>query len=294
MDSNASEDRPNQRAAPADDHPDDDLRRLRQAEDGWADEGAPVGEQAARVARKRGADREGRELVGARIVAEELRALFVLADADDRAAEPTGEQRPKPEIGQEERGGRKIEHALEIDLPILEEGHVQRGNARDAVEAAELRGADVEFGPGGRIDRIEEDQSHRQRDHAEVDVADAAVEHEIAEQRRKRRRNENGQNQRRGALADVDHRDRVSVGAKPEKRRLAETENASESPDEGERQGKHRHDHVDGDVEHDVEIEQPWRKDEHREPNDRDQREPENIESARAHRLPRKKRPVIP
>ena len=57
---------------------------------------------------------------------------------------------------------------------------------------------------------------------------------------------------------------------------------------------QHRHDHVDGDVEHDIEIEQSGRQDEHRDADDRDQREPKTIESARGHRLPRKNRPVMP
>ena len=74
--------------------------RLRQAEDVGADESAPVGEQAAGKAGERAADGEGRELVGARIVAEQFGAPLVLADADDDAAEAAGQQRAQPEIGQ--------------------------------------------------------------------------------------------------------------------------------------------------------------------------------------------------
>ena len=115
LDADAADDRADQRAAPADDDPDDDLRRLGEAEDGRADEIAPIGEQAAGKSGQRAADGEGRELVGARIIAEQFGAPLVFPDADDDAAEPAREQQPQSEIGREQRGGRKIEHAFEID-----------------------------------------------------------------------------------------------------------------------------------------------------------------------------------
>src|SRR5882762_4551208 len=88
LDADAADHRTDQRAAAADQDPDDDLRGLRQPEDGWADEITPIGEQAAGETCQRAADDEGRELVGTRIVAQQLRAPLVLADADDDAAEP--------------------------------------------------------------------------------------------------------------------------------------------------------------------------------------------------------------
>ena len=48
LDPDASEDRTNQRPRAHDNNPDDNLGRLREAKDGWAYEGAPVGEQAPR------------------------------------------------------------------------------------------------------------------------------------------------------------------------------------------------------------------------------------------------------
>ena len=47
LNADAADDRADQRAAAADDDPDDDLRGLRQSEDRRADEISPVGEQAA-------------------------------------------------------------------------------------------------------------------------------------------------------------------------------------------------------------------------------------------------------
>ena len=116
----------------------------------------------------------------------------------------------------------------------LKKGTFSEGNARDAVKAAELGGADVEFGPRGRIDRIEEDQGHCQRDDAEVDVADAAIEHEIAEQRREGCGHKDGRMSGAVLSPILIIGDRVSIGAKSEKRGLAETENAAKAPDEGE------------------------------------------------------------
>ena len=102
-----------------------------EAEDRRADEIAPIGEQAAGKAGQRAADGEGRELVGARIIAEQFGAPLVLADADDDAAEPARQQQPQAEIGREQRGGRQIEHAFEIDRRALVAGNIQRRECRE-------------------------------------------------------------------------------------------------------------------------------------------------------------------
>src|SRR5215813_6410880 len=135
LDADATDHRTNQRATATDQHPDDDLRRLRKTEDGRADEIAPIGEQAAGEAGQRAADRECRELVGARIITQKFGAALVLADADNDAAEPAREQQPQAEIGDEQRPGRKIEHAFEIDRRRLVARPIQRRNAGNAVEA---------------------------------------------------------------------------------------------------------------------------------------------------------------
>ena len=41
---------------------------------------------------------------------------------------------------------------------------------------------------GGGVNQLEQDHRHGQRDDADIGVADAAVEHEVAEQRREDRR----------------------------------------------------------------------------------------------------------
>src|SRR5882724_13181667 len=99
LDADTADDRTDQRAAAADQDPDDDLRGLREAKDGRADEITPVGEQAAGETGQRTTDGEGRKLIGARIITQQFGALFVLADTDDDAAEAAGEQQPQSEIG---------------------------------------------------------------------------------------------------------------------------------------------------------------------------------------------------
>ena len=92
LNADAADDRSDQRATAADDDPDDDLRRLGEAEDGRADEVAPVREQAAGKAGQRATDGEGCKLVGPRVVAEEFGAPLIFADADDDPAEAACQQ----------------------------------------------------------------------------------------------------------------------------------------------------------------------------------------------------------
>ena len=215
------------------------------------------------------ADREGSQLVGARIVSEEFGAPLVLPDADDNPAEAAGQQHPQAEIAHQQRRGRKIEHALQIDRPVLEAGQIERRNARNAVEAAEPRGADMEFWPRGGIDRVEQDQRHGQRDDAEIDVADPAIEHEIAEQRGESGGNRDRQQQRNRAFADIDHRDRVGIGTQTEERGLAEAQDAAITPDQAEAQRQDRHDHVDGEFQQGVQLDEPRGQDQERDADDR-------------------------
>src|SRR5216683_1993786 len=135
LDADAADHRTDQRAAAADQDPDDDLRGLRQSENRRADKIAPIGEQAAGETGQCAADRERRKLVGARIITQQLGAPLVLADADDDAAEPACEQQPQSEIGHKQRAGRKVEHAFEIDRRGLIAGKIERRDAGDAVEA---------------------------------------------------------------------------------------------------------------------------------------------------------------
>ena len=139
----------------------------------------------------------------------------------------------------------------------------------------------MEFRAGGGIDRIEQDQRHRQRDDAEIDVADAAIEHEIAEQRGEGRRQDDRQQERDGALADIEHGDRIGIGAEPEEGRLAETENAAITPDQREAERQDRHDHVDREFEHGIEFGKARRQHQEGDADDADQRKAATL-SARA------------
>ena len=86
--------------------------------------------------------------------------------------------------------------------------------------------------------KLEEDQRDGERDDAEIDVADAAVEHEVAEQRGEQRRHQDGQQRRHRGVAEVDGGDRVGVAAQAEERRLAEAQDAGIAPDQRQRQSE--------------------------------------------------------
>src|ERR1700745_357280 len=87
---------------------------------------------------------------------------------------------------------------------------------------------------GGGVDAIIEDERERQRDDADINVADARIEHEIAERGGKQRPQQHREQKRRRALANIDNRDRISVGAESEKGRVAKAQDAAIAPDERE------------------------------------------------------------
>ncbi len=146
----------------------------------------------------------------------------------------------------------------------------------------------MKFRTGGGIHRIEQDQRHRQRDDTQIHVADAPVEHEIAKQRGEARRQRDRQQKRERALADIEHGDRIGIGAQPEEGRLAETENAAVPPDQRQAEREDRHDHVDRKFEHGIELGETRRQDQEGDTDDADQSKTEKIEGAGAHRPLRK------
>src|SRR6202043_4172916 len=77
LDSDATDDRANQRAPSAHDDPNDDLRGLGQAKNRRAYEISPIGEKTPGKAGERAADGEGRKLVGPGIVAQQFSTPFV-------------------------------------------------------------------------------------------------------------------------------------------------------------------------------------------------------------------------
>ena len=84
---------PIQRAASADDDPNDNLRTdCANPKNRRAYKGPTIGEKAAGETGERAANGEGRELVGAGIVSQKLGAPFIFPDADNDAAEPAGQQ----------------------------------------------------------------------------------------------------------------------------------------------------------------------------------------------------------
>ena len=75
----------------------------------------------------------------------------------------------------------EVERLGRVEETAGKPGHVERGERRHAVEPVEPRLADTVGVAGSAVHEIEEDQRHAQGDDAQIDVADAPVEHEIAE-----------------------------------------------------------------------------------------------------------------
>src|SRR5258708_23595270 len=125
-------------------------------------------------------------------------------------------------------------------------------------------------------------------------VGDGPIKEEIAEQRGEGRRQRDCQQNGDRAITDIEHGDRIGIGAQSEEGRLAETENAAVAPDQRQAEREDRHDHVDGEFEHDVELDQARRQDQEGDADDADQSEADKIEGAGVHRPLRKKRPVMP
>src|SRR5690606_5627684 len=168
--------------------------------------------------------------------------------------------------------------------------HVQRLEPRNAVKAAKPRLADHIVGPGGRVHEFEENEGDDERDNAEIDVAKPAVEHHRAEHRGKERRDQDGDQHRDRALADIDRGDGVSIGAKAEEGSLPKTENAAKAPDEAEAHRQHAVDEKGGQHE----AVEKLRQEEHQRRRDA-KRDEETLHRNLTHYIfPRKKRAVIP
>ena len=293
LDRDGAQHRADQRAEAADHHPDDDLGRGGEAEDRRADEGAPERVEAAGEPRDAAADDEGEELVEPRIVAEQGRPHLVLADRHHDPAEMAGEEQLQPDEDRDEAAGREVPIVLGRER-IAVEGQGDARHRRNAVEAAERRGADPVGVAGGGIDDVEEDQRHRERDDADIDVGDAAVEHEIAEQRGEQHRHQHRQQDRHGAVGEVEGRHRIGIAAEAEEGRLAEGQDAAKAPDEAETERQHRHGDEDGGLQQREgldELRRQARQDGGHE--GAGEGEAERQEGA-DHRLPLKKRPVMP
>jgi hypothetical protein len=284
----AADDRSDQRSAPADHQPDDDLGRLHDAEDVRAHIVAPDGEQASGKPRQSASDCKRDELVEARVIPQELDPLLVLADGDEHASEPGGKQRVQPEIDEQQQTHRHEIHALGIERSIREQRDVEGGDVGDAIEAAEQRFPDAIFRSGGAVDGIVEDERHRQRDDPDIDIAHTRVKHEIAKARRQRRRQRDGDQQRDRAFADVDACHRVSIGANPEEGGMTETKDAAIAPDESETEREDRQDCVERDLQEIEKIERERQPDQEGDAEGADTGQIEMLAQQLGHKRPRK------
>ena len=133
-----------------------------------------------------------RELVEARVVAQQLGARLVLADRDDDAAEAGWPAAAQAEIDEQQQADRRLEHVLGRRAGRRLSPGKLSGRRSPGMPLKPPSGASPMRVLRRRrwVDEAEEDQRHGQRDDAEIDVADAAVEHEVAEQRGEQRRHQ--------------------------------------------------------------------------------------------------------
>ena len=115
--------------------------------------------------------------------------------------------------------------------------------------------ADGPLVAGGAVGELEQDQGEGERDDAEIDVADPAVEHEVAEEGSRKGRDGQGQGHRTGGVAEVDGGDGVGVAAEAEEGGLAEAQDAAEAPDQSLREGEDGEADEDGGVDEGEELE---------------------------------------
>ena len=146
-------------------------------------------------------------------------------------------------------------HAQRLERLVRQEGNIERGDVGHAVEAAQQRIADVIGRAGGGIDAVVENKRERQRDDTDIDVADAGIKHEITERGREHGRQQHRQQQRARAFADVDDGNGIGVGAEPEERRMAETEDTAIAPDERQAQRQDTEDRIKRDLQKPEKIE---------------------------------------
>ena len=145
------------------------------------------------------------------------------------------------DVAQNETPHREMEYLVREEQRVAVPRPVDGLDRRDAVEAHEPLCADGVFLACRGAHEVVEDERDRERHHREIDVAEAAVEHEVAEQGGEGGGHDDRQEEGRRALADVSHRDGIGVGAEAVERRLPEAEDAAIAPDEahGERQDRH-------------------------------------------------------
>src|SRR5216683_8275534 len=165
------------------------------------------------------------------------------------------------------------EHAGRLQRIVRLKRDIERWNVRHAIEATEKGFADVILRSGGRIDDIVEDKRNRQRDDADIDVADARIEYEISESGCKCCGQLNRNEKRQRAFAHVDDANCVSIGAQTEEGGMAEAKNASITPDESEADCQDSENHIQRDLQESVEVEREGQTDQQHYSDDTDSNE---------------------
>src|SRR5262249_17605387 len=148
--------------------------------------------KGARKPSKAATNRKDRGLERRDIVAQQLHANFVLAYADEGAPEVTAEYDPRQQVAAKQACNNNVIVRGTEDLRIGLAGDVQDRERRNAVEASEPRVAYAVSIARRRVHEAVQDQRHDECYHAKIDVADPAVEHHGADDRREDHRDQDG------------------------------------------------------------------------------------------------------
>ena len=159
------------------------------------------------------------------------------------------QQQAEPDIERDQADGREVVDAGKVERRFGIPRQCERGHRRDAVLAVEANMADNVLIARGGAHRFLEYERDDERNDAEIDVPDPAIDHEIAEDEGEERRQGDRQHERQAGRPEVERSDRECVAAEAEEGGLAEAEDADEAPEKPFAQPQHRQDRDDRQLE---------------------------------------------
>src|SRR5262245_53086916 len=149
------------------------------------------------------------------------------------------------------------------------------------------------FGPGRAVNQMVENERRGKRNHSEINIAYAAIDHENAKQRRERHWHQDARQHRNRAFAEIDHSESIGIPAKTKEGRLPKRQDAGESPHEGKAERQDRKDAVDAEVDKREQLHQIGNHDQRRDARCRDGSNHDQL-CVEFQTPPRNNRPVMP
>ena len=205
LNGHATNDGPHQGAQAAHDHPHNDLCRLSQAENGGAGERAPIGEKTSCQTGNATTQCESKQFESTCIEAEQGSPLLVFFNSHDHMPYSRGNQPTQAAVDSDQGKCTEVEEGQRVEYVLRVARVVDGGYGRYAVKATQGCIAYAPLGACGGIDRTEKNQTHRQCDDTHIDIRQATIKHEIAQQQSKQPGQGDGQKHRHCAFAHIDH-----------------------------------------------------------------------------------------